>query len=416
MRKKVRIFSAIICISVFLILSLIIYGEFKIPSELLITENTKPLFGKIFSIEENLWDNPPEEGLAVNLSPKDIIRPDSSVSVKLFGTFPVKNTQLKKTDRQYVVPSGEIIGIKIYSSGLMVVGADQVSNENGIFSPASEAGIIAGDTIISVNGKEVTQISVFTEIVEKSDGESISVELQRKDKMMTLQLKPVLAQYDGKYKAGLWLRDSCAGIGTMTFYNSFNGIFAGLGHAVCDVDTLNVVPISTGSVLTAEINGCYKAENKVTGELCGVFGSEDLGELMINGSSGIYGVLTKYDKASDPLPAATRSEIKLGPAQIISTVDGEGPKYYDIEIVKINLAAEGNEKNMTIEIKDEKLIEKTGGIVQGMSGSPIIQNGMFIGAVTHVFLNNPLQGYGIFAENMLSTSDALYSDIKKEAA
>jgi stage IV sporulation protein B len=214
-----------------------------------------------------------------------------------------------------------------------------------------------------------------------------------------------VAAFDGKYKAGLWLRDSSAGIGTLTFYDGKTGVFGGLGHAVCDVDTMSVIPLSGGDALSAVINGCYKGSNGATGELCGVFGSEKIGSLMINGSSGVYGRLNQYDKNAKSLPVASRQEIKLGPAQIISTVDNGGPEYYDIEIIKINLAADTNERNMTIEIKDEGLISKTGGIVQGMSGSPIVQDGYFVGAVTHVFLNNCLQGYGIFAENMMKTCD-----------
>jgi len=407
MRKKIKILASIISLPVIAVLALLVYGDKNIPGEFIIAENTPVDLGYVFSLKENK-ENAEKRTAAVNLSGNGSAPAEEAerlAQVKLFGTFPVKTAKITAGERRYVTVSGEIFGLRIYSDGLIVVGVDKVETEEGIVSPAEISGLKTGDIIKSVNGKEMKRVNEFTRIIEKSEGREVSLKLLRDGRVIELGISPAIASFDGKYKAGLWLRDSSAGIGTMTFYDGETGVFGGLGHAVCDVDTMGIIPLSGGDALNAVINGCYKGSNGATGELCGVFGSEKIGSLIINGSSGVYGRLNRFDKDAKSLPVASRQEIKPGPAQIISTVDNNGPAYYDIEIIKINLAADTNERNMTIEIKDEGLISKTGGIVQGMSGSPIVQDGYFVGAVTHVFLNNCLQGYGIFAENMMKTCD-----------
>ncbi|MFY9197989.1 MAG: SpoIVB peptidase S55 domain-containing protein, partial [Acutalibacteraceae bacterium] len=186
--------------------------------------------------------------------------------------------------------------------------------------------------------------------------------------------------------------------------------------AVCDIDTGEIMPLLSGDIVSASVNGAYKGANGTTGELCGVFENKVLGTLLLNGSTGVYGKINSISNSTKEIPVAMQYEIQQGPAKIIATVEGDKPEYYDIKINKIYQNGDSSEKNMTIEITDERLIEKTGGIVQGMSGSPIIQNGMLVGAVTHVFVNNPLQGYAIFAENMISTGDYLKDIITKQAS
>lgn len=418
MRKKIKIFNSIISIPVIMILALLTYGELTIPNEFIVPENTSLRIGEFFFVSELSSAEAPQskKEQAVNLLANNGEDTQYLAKVKLFGAIPVKDARITVSQRRYVVPSGEVFGLRMYTDGLIVVGTDKIDTNSGNLSPAELCGIKAGDIIKRVNGKNVARISEFTDMVEKSGGDALEIELVRGGETMKLNLLPVSAPYDDKLKAGLWLRDSSAGIGTLTFYDKDTGVFAGLGHAVCDVDTTNIIPLSGGDALTAVINGCYKGSNGSTGELCGVFGDKVIGSLMVNGNSGVYGMLSSYDRNAKALPVATRQEVKLGPAQIISTVDDGGPQYYDIEIIKINIAADSNERNMTIEIKDEGLISKTGGIVQGMSGSPIIQDGYFVGAVTHVFLNNCLQGYGIFAENMMKTCDELNGQLKQDAA
>ena len=203
----------------------------------------------------------------------------------------------------------------------------------------------------------------------------------------------------------------------LTFYDPESRIFAGLGHAICDVDTGEEMPLLAGDIVDAHINGCYKGTKGAAGELCGVFGSQVMGTLMVNGNTGVYGFMNASSALTGKaVPVALRYEVKTGPAQIIATVDGKTPQYYDVEITKIYSGPDTQVKNMIVEVTDEALIQKTGGIVQGMSGSPIIQNGMLVGAVTHVFVNNPLQGYGIFAENMLHTAENVAAVQEKKAS
>ena len=203
-------------------------------------------------------------------------------------------------------------------------------------------------------------------------------------------------------------------MGTVTFVDNTTGLFAGLGHAICDVDTGDAMPLRTGDIVGATIRGCVKGTSGTPGELCGVFSTGVIGELFINGNKGVYGILNKTEKKAKRIPVALCEEVKVGKAEIISTVNGTTPDYYEIEIVKI-YKSDGEEKNMVIKVTDEDLLKKTGGIVQGMSGSPIIQNGMLVGAVTHVFVNDPQQGYAIFAEQMLDTADTLLKELENAA-
>jgi stage IV sporulation protein B len=227
--------------------------------------------------------------------------------------------------------------------------------------------------------------------------------VERDGQIFHLEMTPVKSELGEKHVAGLWIRDSSAGIGTVTFYDKKSNSMAGLGHAITDVDSGEIIPISGGELVRARVMGVYKGVDGTPGELCGVFEPESLASLEVNGEDGVYGAL--HERANgDLVPVALRSEVKTGPAQVLATVNGNEKKSYDIEITKVNLSANASQRNMTIRVTDPALIEVTGGIVQGMSGSPILQNGMLVGAVTHVFVNSPLEGYAIFAEAMLDTA------------
>lgn len=420
MRKKIKEINAVFSALIITIMSFVTYGELTIADEYILPENTALELGYIFQTskpETNKKDFSYEKvnSAAAFNKAKTNDSQSEDVSIKLFGIVPVKTSNVKSGQRKYVVPMGEPFGLKLYSDGLIVVSIDKVETDSGKSSPAELAGLKNGDIIKSVNKKPIERTSDFTEAIEKSDGKSLDLEILRNDELIKTSLTPALASFDGKYKAGLWLRDSTSGIGTLTFYDVENGMFAGLGHAVCDADTTKIFPISRGEAVSAQIRGVYKGSKGVAGELCGVFMDKVLGSLLINGTSGVYGYLNDFEKQAKTLPLAMKQEVKTGAAQIIATIDEDGPKIYDIEILRLNMAADANERNMTIEITDEDLISKTGGIVQGMSGSPIIQGGYLVGAVTHVFLNNSLQGYGIFAENMLKTCENLNEMTENEA-
>ena len=240
----------------------------------------------------------------------------------------------------------------------------------------------------------------------------MKLQLRRKDKVFFTDFKAAYSETEGKYKAGIWIRDSAAGIGTMTFLDKETGMFASLGHGVCDIDTGEILPVYEGDIVGATVNGCSIGQRGKAGELCGVFSSESKGILYLNCQCGVYGKMNEKLTESKLYPVAFNDEVQKGKAQIISTVDETGPQVFDIEITKIS-KDNSEDKNLVIKVVDENLLSKTGGIVQGMSGSPIIQNGMLVGAVTHVFINDPTQGYAIFSRTMLSTMRSVQTELER---
>ncbi len=336
-------------------------------------------------------------------------------SVKLFNIFPIKSAKVNVSERKYVVLGGDVFGIRLYTKGVMVVKIDSVVTDSGNVSPGNKAGLKVGDMILSVDGVDIDDNKTLSKIISSSDGQSLTMKIRRNDNEFDISFRPVKATSDSKFKGGLWIRDSTAGIGTMTYFDRYSGIFAGLGHAVCDVDTGEIMPLSGGDAVEATVKGCYKGTEGTPGELCGVFSGKSMGDLFINGNTGIYGVLSDYDKNAQLIPVALPSEVSTGNAEIISTVDENGPQHYTIEITKISTGS-SDMHNLIIKVTDNSLIEKTGGIVQGMSGSPIIQNGKLVGAVTHVFVDNATEGYGIFAQNMVETQLSLEETISEDLA
>ncbi len=301
------------------------------------------------------------------------------------------------------------IGIKLYCDGVVVVDTQNVETSGAVLNPAQKAGILKGDIIKSIDGVKVTTNSEVSKIIEESNGRELKMQILRNGEIKNVVFSSVYSSVSGGYKAGLWIRDSSAGIGTVTFYTQ-KGEFASLGHAVCDVDTGELLPISTGETTDAKITGCYKGKSGSAGELCGVLESNSTGKIMVNKSIGIYGVFNEVDTTKSLYPLCRKNEVKMGAAQIVTTVEDGKQEAFNIEIERIDYISDEN-KNLIIKVTDENLIAKTGGIIQGMSGSPIIQNGKLVGAVTHVFLNDPTGGYGIFAETMLEVADGLSGEV-----
>ncbi len=299
----------------------------------------------------------------------------------------------------YVYVGGYPIGLKLYADGVVIVGTEAVDTENGPVNTAQKAGLKLGDIIKKVNGTKVNNNSQVSEIIEKSAGETLIFEAERDDKVFTVSFKAEYSVSEGKYKAGIWIRDSSAGIGTVTFCTE-DGFFASLGHAVCDIDTKSTIPISQGECTEAKITGYIKGENGTAGELCGYLDSNKTGIVYSNDDLGVYGLFNSVPQGFEKLQIASKDEVEAGEAEILTTVENGLIERYSIVIDKIDENSTDN-KNLVIRVTDRALIEKTGGIIQGMSGSPIIQNGKLVGAVTHVFLNDPTGGFGIFAQTML---------------
>lgn len=373
--------------------------------------------------EKGFTDKKLGYGLSITVADTDFVpasvagdRGNNVANVTFLKVFPVKLVDITKQERTYVVASGKPFGIKMYSDGVLVISIADVQTTGGSKSPAKDAGLQVGDIIKSINGSLVYKTEEVAEEIEKSGGQQLSLEVVRDGKILMLSLKPEKLEGHNVYKAGFWVRDSCAGIGTMTFYNTRTNCFAGLGHAVCDVDTGAILEIKSGEIVPAKITGVYKGVSGSPGELCGIFSTDRaIGKINRNNETGVYGFMNSAIDGKE-IPVAFKQEVETGKAQILTTINGETPQYYDIEIIKINLNSASVQKNMVIKITDERLIESTGGIVQGMSGSPIIQNGMLVGAVTHVFVNNPRQGYAIFAENMINSVQSVAEEQLKQAS
>ncbi len=337
------------------------------------------------------------------------------LSLRLFHLIPLKNATATVVDTPVVMLGGMPFGIKMYTKGVLVVRLSDVETAAGLVNPAERAGICVGDVILAVDGVEVNAMTDVSKAIETCGGKTLAMKILRDGITFTARFQPAFSVNDQCYKAGMWIRDSSAGIGTMTFYDPQTGMFAGLGHGVSDVDTGELLPISAGEVVSARIFDVVKGESGTPGELCGSFTGTTLGELYQNGNCGVYGALKHTGAMTKAVPMALAQEVKEGPARLYTTVDGDKPAWYDVEITQVRLG-QNSSRHMIIHITDEDLLEKTGGIVQGMSGSPLVQDGKLVGAVTHVFINDPTKGYAIFAETMLETAQNVAKEQKLKDA
>ncbi len=336
--------------------------------------------------------------------------------VSLFGFIPVKTVNVTEAQETEVAVLGTPFGIRMFTEGVLVVGYSDIQTADGLKNPAIDAGIKKGDIILCINGKRVDTNTDVQNIIQSRKGQKTEFLIKRDKKEFTVTLAPLFSKNDNIYKIGIWIRDSSAGIGTLTFLVPESGVAAGLGHGICDADTGELVPVDHGQFVGAEIVGIKKASDDATGELQGIFSGGAMAEIKNNDITGVYGRCIKQIACENVMEIALKQEIKTGNAQILTTLDDEGPKLYDCKITKVYHNDSSKIKNMVIEATDPDLLAKTGGIVQGMSGSPIIQNGKLIGAVTHVFVNDCTQGYGIFAENMLETAQGAAEDKKMKDA
>lgn len=297
--------------------------------------------------------------------------------------------------RKQVILGGTPFGLKIFTNGVIVIETDDNN------SPVQKAGIKVNDIITKANNTVITSNEELKSIIENSNGKEIELTVLR-DAEETV--KTIIPQKDSNnnYVVGMWIRDSTAGIGTVTYFDPNSNTFGALGHGICDKDTNMLMPLRDGEITSATISNCTKGTDGVIGGLNGYFNPDKIGDITVNNGYGIYGNY-QYTDCTRCAYVANDEEIKTGKASILSTIEGTTPKEYSVEIVRVNLN-QNNGQNMIIKVTDEELINKIGGIVQGMSGSPILQNGKLVGAVTHVFINSPQKGYGISISNMLKYS------------
>ena len=326
-------------------------------------------------------------------------------SAKLFGVVPLRDVNVSASDVRKVAVAGTPFGIKMFSDGVMVVGFSDIETSAGYICPAKNAGIKAGDVIIRLGNTEIKSIDDVEKYLKKNGTAAMTAVFLRDGMEMSATFAPVVDVTANTPRTGMWVRDSSAGVGTMTFYDVQKSMFAGLGHGIKDADTQKDIRLLSGEIVPVKITGVTKSHNGEAGELKGIFTSSfATGKILANSTNGVYG--TVFDVPKDNIMAvAPPQDITTGAAQILTTVSGSAPQKYDIVIEKIALNGSNSNKNMIIRITDPKLLSITGGIVQGMSGSPIIQNGKLVGAVTHVFVNQVERGYAVFAQNMLDSMD-----------
>lgn len=324
--------------------------------------------------------------------------------------LPLKEVTISVLPEKVLIPGGHSVGVRMNVKGVLIVGLEEIETPEGKFiNPGLDAGLQIGDNILEINGTKVDNAREVKEIVNKIK-DDVKLKVKRKDEVLNITLTPVVSVEDNLYKIGVWVKDKTAGIGTLTYYDPSNNTFGALGHAITDPETGTVLSVAQGELLNSKVQSVKQGKAGSPGEIKGIFYESDhpLGKLTINTEYGIFG--QTYSQITNPifqkpLQIGYQNEIKRGPAYILTTLEGDKIEKYSIEIEKINRQTKASTKSMIIRVTDERLLAKSGGIIQGMSGSPIIQNNKIIGAVTHVFVNDPQKGYGIFIEWMLQDSN-----------
>lgn len=393
MKKAIRIIDGIFALCLIIIYSFIVFGNIVLPDKIEAYSTKKIEYKSVYSVENNsLYQVDYQNNSKVSPVENDI---------KLLGIIPVKTTSIIQSKPKKVSVSGESFGIKLYTDGVIIVGIRDVETDKGKCNPAKEAGLEKGDIIIEINGKKVYSADSVTDILNDNNGKDYKITVKRNGNYKEFLLKPAYSSSQGCYKVGLWVRDSTAGVGTITYYDKSNNTVSALGHPITDVDTNEIMPILDGEAVRATVTKIYKSKVGEAGSLCCEFTNDIIGTLKKNCQSGIYGKYTCTLKNTYEYEVASPNEIVRGPVQILCTIDSGKAKFYNAQISRISYRENKKGKNMVVKITDERLLEKTGGIVQGMSGSPIIQNGKLVGALTHVIVDSPEKGYAIFAQDMV---------------
>ena len=393
MKKAIRIIDGIFALCLIIIYSFIVFGNIVLPDKIEAYSTKKIEYKSVYSVENN-------SSYLVDYQNSSKVSPVEN-DIKLLGIIPVKTTSIIQSKPKKVSVSGESFGIKLYTDGVIIVGIRDVETDKGKCNPAKEAGLEKGDIIIEINGKKVYSADSVTDILNDNNGNDYKITVKRNGNYKEFLLKPAYSSSQGCYKVGLWVRDSTAGVGTITYYDKSNNTVSALGHPITDVDTNEIMPILDGEAVRATVTKIYKSKAGEAGSLCCEFTNDIIGTLKKNCQSGIYGKYTCTLKNTYEYEVASPNEIVRGPVQILCTIDSGKAKFYNAQISRISYRENKKGKNMVVKITDERLLEKTGGIVQGMSGSPIIQNGKLVGALTHVIVDSPEKGYAIFAQDMV---------------
>lgn len=379
-----------------------VYNIAAIPQNIILSEGEKINFKLALGLGLQNSDDYEATWVSSNLNKSKV--GNNKVELKLFNSIAVKDINVSVIPTTTVIPVGKAIGMKLYTKGVLVVGMSEIENEERIKEkPYENSGIEEGDSIIAINNEEINTTDELIQQVNNSNGESLKIKYVKDDKILETSIVPVKTKED--YKIGLWVRDAAAGIGTLTFYEPSTNMFMSLGHGIIDIDTEEIVDISRGELVTANILSIIKGEKNKPGEIKGsITKGVAIGDIYKNTKMGVYGNVKNrqyIDTNYNEMEVAERSEIKTGKATILCQLDSGTPQEYQIEIERIYSNNNTDNKSMLIKITDEELLDKTGGIIQGMSGAPIMQNGKFIGAVTNVLVKDPTKGYAIFGDLLI---------------
>ncbi len=418
MRHRVyqALLSAALAVSCLVLITMIYYYvDCSIPSVINVRAGQEesfrlgvPATGEIISVSDQGSSNIPQGAVNIDLSRtvtlKAAMESSYQMQVKLFGFLSFKNVDIRVIEDQELIPVGAPIGIYVKTDGILVVGTGDFQGSDGVSYSPGKYILKSGDYIRKVNGEAVTEKDEFIALVEASGGREMQLTVERGEELMEVKVTPV-KDAGGDYKLGVWVRDNAQGVGTMTYIDSM-GNFGALGHGITDVDTSTLMHMEGGTLYQTDIVEIQKGSAGNPGEMTGmIIYSNDriLGDITENSVRGIFGVCNQKALemgVREALPIGLKQEIQEGPAQILCSVNGM-TQYYDVEITAVRLDHDNVNRGIELTVTDPELLEATGGIVQGMSGSPIIQNGKFIGAVTHVLVQDSTRGYGIFIENML---------------
>ncbi len=337
---------------------------------------------------------------------------------KLFGLLPIHRMMVNVVEPLSVIPGGQSIGVLLHTEGVMVVGEAAVEKDGHILFPARSAGIAVGDLILKINGSKINSENQLQEMIDQCgrQGKDIALLVQHGNKNILTRINPILCKKTGRYRIGLFVKNSTAGVGTLTFYEPKSRTYGALGHMIADFDNGHKFNPVDGKIVEATVKGLHPGKKGAPGEKLGVFkgNSDIIGNIEKNTTCGIFGRLQKDIKNpyyTRPMSVAMRYQVQEGPAKMLTVLDSDKIESFSINIIDILPA--GNNKELVIKVTDQDLLRRTGGIIQGMSGSPIIQNGRLVGAVTHVFINDPAKGYGVMVENMLSEAKLLNLKQKK---
>ena len=394
-QKKYRKFLWYALVGTLLSLFILIYGTMKdhIPDEIF-----------VYADEETDWETFFQEPLISYDETVEVSQNGSyQIRCKWLGVLPLKTIKVHTVEKQEVLVSGSPVGIYMETKGVLVIDSGEITDREGIRRTPAEHIIQSGDYICEIDGKVLTGKRQLMQLVRENQGEPMELQVIRHQETIKLEMTPVETE-DGSYKLGIWVRDNIQGIGTLTYVEP-NGTFGALGHGISDADTGERLEISDGDLYRADILSIRKGTAGTPGELRGVINYREenrIGTICGNSQYGIRGQMEpgKYTESMKKIPTGLKQEIQTGKAEIRCDI-GDGIREYQCEILEIDSNARDTNKCFVLRITDDDLLSRTGGIVQGMSGSPVLQNGKLIGAITHVFVNDPAQGYGIFAENMI---------------